>query len=358
MKINDEYFLELVQKIQKEVSTQAFEIMSKDTDNSKGKLLSFISKYLDKNKVDVDSDITNIHLAKLIYDELSEYSVLTDLLSSSELEEVNINAWNDIQIKYRDGRIDKAPHFLSPTHAVDIVKRLLAQNNVILDGMKLIAESDLVYKHNKIRITAIMHSIVDADVGVSASMRILYKKTMKREDYISSNFITDDGLEFLESCIKYGVSTIFAGQMGSGKTTFQNFILSTLPNDYRIYTIETGARELDLVKHDEDGNILNNVIHARTRLHENDEFNYDQDSLIIAGLRLNCPVMVVAEMRDKEAQAGQDASETDNTIITTLHAGTPALAYKRIAGLRQKKNEKNDISSLMQALLKPFLSLS
>lgn len=55
---------------------------------------------------------------------MAEYSVLTKYLGRDEIEEVNVNGWDDIAITYTDGHIEKAPeHFYNPQHAVDIVKR-------------------------------------------------------------------------------------------------------------------------------------------------------------------------------------------------------------------------------------------
>ena len=49
------------------------------------------------------------------------------------------------------------------------------------------------------------------------------------------------------------------GSTGSGKTTLMSWILSTIPNEKRIFTIENGCREFDLVKEDAEGNVINNV---------------------------------------------------------------------------------------------------
>ena len=38
-----------------------------------------------------------------------------------------------------------------------------------------------------------------------------------------------------------------------------SWILSTIPNEKRIFTIENGCREFDLVKEDAEGNVINNV---------------------------------------------------------------------------------------------------
>ena len=86
---------------------------------------SYIEKYLRDMKYIADGYTLNEVVDKL-YSEMAEYSIITKYLGSSNLEEININSWNDIALTYLDGRIVKAKeHFRSPQHAVDIVKRLL-----------------------------------------------------------------------------------------------------------------------------------------------------------------------------------------------------------------------------------------
>ena len=65
-------------------------------------------------------------LAKRLFTEMADYSVLTKYLSDPDIEEININGWDDVALTHLDGHIEKAKeHFFSPAHAVDIVKKLL-----------------------------------------------------------------------------------------------------------------------------------------------------------------------------------------------------------------------------------------
>ena len=58
-------------------------------------------------------------LSDKLYCEMAEYSVLTQYLGKDEIEEININGWNDIAITYTDGHIEKAKeHFY---HTIDAV---------------------------------------------------------------------------------------------------------------------------------------------------------------------------------------------------------------------------------------------
>ena len=124
-----------------------------------------------------------------------------------------------------------------------------------------------------IRISVDKTPIVDPDVGINASIRIVNQQTVSEQKLLDSGSATAEMLHFLMACIRYGVSVCIAGSTGSGKTTIMAWLLSNVPNNQRLITIEEGSREFDLVKRDENGNILNSVIHLLTRPSENPALN-------------------------------------------------------------------------------------
>ena len=105
------------------------------TDKSKlNQLKAYVDKYLRDNDYHVEN-LTTKELIDKLYREMAEYSVLTPFLGSPELEEINVNGWDDIALTYLDGSIVKTKdHFHSPGHAVDIIKRLLHHSGMIIDN--------------------------------------------------------------------------------------------------------------------------------------------------------------------------------------------------------------------------------
>ncbi len=216
------------------------------TDKNKlSQLKSYIEKYLRDKEYEVDGTTTQELIDKL-YCEMAEYSVLTPYLGSSELEEININAWNDIALTYLDGSIVKTKeHFHSPQHSVDIVKRLLHHSGMIIDNATPMSQGHLP---NNTRITALKEPIVDEELGIAVSIRLLHPQRINRTELIRSNFATEEMLDFLSMCIRYGVSTVIAGATSSGKTTVLNRLLGSIPNHKRIFSIESRSRGISLVR--------------------------------------------------------------------------------------------------------------
>ncbi|MDD4492852.1 MAG: CpaF/VirB11 family protein [Eubacteriales bacterium] len=308
-----------------------------------------LKAYLEKYLRDQDFTVKGYDdyaLINRLYSEMAEYSILTPYLGSEDLEEININSWNDIALTYLDGSIVKIKeHFRSPQHAVDIVKRLLHHSGMIVDNATPIAQGHL--PHNS-RVTALKEPIVDDSCGISVSIRLLHPSRVNRENLIKTEFATPEMIAFLEMCMRYGISTVIAGATSSGKTTLLNALLDSIPDNKRIFTIESGSRELSLVR-EKDGRIVNNVVHTLSRPSDNPAYDISQEQLVVASLRFNPDIIAVGEMRDTECYSAVESSLTGHTVVSTVHSGAADAAHTRVALLCQKKFPIDFNTSLIQA---------
>lgn len=317
------------------------------TDEQKhDQLKAYIEKYILDGGFLVHG-FTEEELIDRLYAEMVEYSILTPFLVSPDIDEININAWDDITLTYSDGRMEKLEeHFRSPQHAIDIVKRLLHHSGMIIDNATPIAQGHLP---GNTRITAIKSPVVDEEAGISVSIRLLHPQRVDRKHIVEGGMATEEMIAFLEMCIRYGVSVVIAGRTSSGKTTLMNALLSSIPDDKRIYTIESGARELFLVKKNRFGDTLNNVVHTLSRPSENSAYNISQEDLVVAALRFDPDVVVVGEIRDAEANSAVEASLTGHTVVTTVHSGPAESAHGRISLLCQRRFALGMAVSLSQS---------
>lgn len=317
------------------------------TDEQKhDQLKAYIEKYILDGGFLVHGFTEEEHIDRL-YAEMVEYSILTPFLVSPDIDEININAWDDITLAYSDGKMEKLEeHFRSPQHAIDIVKRLLHHSGMIIDNATPIAQGHLP---GNTRITAIKSPVVDEEAGISVSIRLLHPQRVDRKHIIEGGMATEEMIAFLEMCIRYGVSVVIAGRTSSGKTTLMNALLSSIPDDKRIYTIESGARELFLVKKNRFGDTLNNVVHTLSRPSESSAYNISQEDLVVAALRFDPDVVVVGEIRDAEANSAVEASLTGHTVVTTVHSGPAESAHGRISLLCQRRFQLGMAVSLSQS---------
>ena len=316
------------------------------TDKAKlPQLKAYIDKYLRDNDYHVEN-LTTKELIDRLYCEMAEYSILTPYLGSEKLEEINVNGWDDIALTLLDGSIVKLKeHFHSPQHATDIIKRLLHNSGMIIDNATPMSQGHLP---NNTRITALKEPIVDEDRGVAVSIRLLHPQRVTLKNLIDTEFATTEMVAFLCMCIRYGVPFVVAGATSSGKTTLLNAIMMSIPNNKRVFTIESGSRELSLVRNI-NGSIVNNVVHTLSRPSDNPAYDISQEDLVVASLRYNPDIVCVGEMRDVECYAAVEASLTGHTVVSTVHAGPAGAAHMRIALLCQKRFPIDFRTSLMQA---------
>jgi pilus assembly protein CpaF len=195
--------------------------------------------------------------------------------------------------------------------------------NVILDGSKPIGDSFIA---RGVRMSGAITPCVDQDAGAIASIRKQKPSYITRENLIEWDTATSEELDFLTLCVNNGVSVAIAGATGSGKTADMGYILSCVSSDKRIVTIED-TRELSLEQFDENGVMINDVIHLLTKEEPNPITMLD---LLKLSLRLHPQILVPAEMRGKEALTVQEAGRTGHTIVSTLHANSARTAYDRI----------------------------
>jgi pilus assembly protein CpaF len=306
---------------------------------------TYLEKYLRDNGFTVNGMTTN-EVTNKLYSEMAEYSILTKYLGKDEIEEININGWDDVAITYTDGRIEKSSeHFYSPQHAIDIVKRLLHHSGMIIDNATPMSQGHLP---GNTRITALKEPLVDDDRGISVSIRLLHPTRVNCEELVRGGNSTQKMIDFLCMCLRYGVSFVVAGATSSGKTTLLNALLTSIPDNKRIFTIESGSRELSLLRV-KNGKVVNNVVHTLSRPSDNEAYDITQEDLVIASLRFNPDIVVVGEMRDTEAYSAVEASLTGHTVVSTIHASAADAAHTRLALLCQKRFPINFETSLMQA---------
>ncbi len=337
-------FVPLLRQVQEYISMRYAAAL---TDKSKhNQLRSYISKYLNDYGYTV-ADMSQEDVTEKLYREMAEFSIITPFLRQDNVEEININAWDDIAVTYTNGKTVKLKeHFYSPQHAIDIVKRLLHQSNMIIDKATPMTQGHL---GSNIRITALITPLVDEAIGVSASIRLLHPSRVTLQKIVSSGMGTQDMIDFLCMCARYGISFVIAGVTSSGKTTLLNAIMTSMPNEKRIITIESGAREFDLVKKNRVGTTVNNVVHTLSRPSDNPAFDVPQELLVVGALRLNPHGIVIGEMRDVEAYAAVEASLTGHAVFSTVHAHAAEGAHTRIGLLCQKRFSIDFNTSLIQA---------
>ena len=313
-------------------------ILDGDNEEVKQHIKRYISKYVMDYRIQVKG-MNEGELIDALYTEMAEFSFLTKYIFGTGIEEININSWRDIEVQYANGNSEKLQeHFESPEHAINVVRRMLHVSGMVLDNA---SPAVLGHLSKNIRIAVLKTPLVDEDVGVAASIRIVNPQSLTMNDFVKGGTATGEELDFLSACLRYGISICVSGATSSGKTTIAGCLLGTIPDSKRIFTIENGSRELDLVR-EQEGVVCNSVVHTLTRASENEKQNIDQDSLLDMALRFNPEIICVGEMRSYEAYTAQEAARTGHTVLTTIHSNSCESTYRRMCTLCKRKYDIKD----------------
>jgi len=129
--------------------------------------------------------------------------------------------------------------------------------------------------------------------------------------------------EFLKYSILFKKNIICSGGTSTGKTTFTNAMLRSIPYHERLITIED-AREIDLSMH-------KNHVHLICSKGGQGRANVNAQNLVEVCLRMRPERIIVGELRGAEAFSFLRAINTGHPgSISTLHADTPIMAKEQL----------------------------
>lgn len=346
---NTAEFSEILEKVQAYLSENYSNVLGQRDEFSKTQMKRLIARFLTDHRLAVEG-LSADELTDRLYTEMAEFGFLTKYIFSDDVEEIDINSWRDIEVQFADGRNEKlAEHFTSPEHAENVIRRMILSSGKVLDNASPIITARL---SKNIRIAVIKSPVLDEDAGVAASIRIVNPHNLTKEDFTNSGTATAEMLDFLSTCLRYGVSICVAGATSSGKTTVAGWLLSTIPDRKRIFTIEDGSRELQLVR-EKNGKVVNSVVHTQTRDSENERQRIDQIDLLDIALRFNPDIICVGEMRGSEANAAQEAARVGVAVLTTIHSNSSDGTYRRMVSLCKRSVDTPD-DTLMQYVTEAY----
>ena len=135
----------------------------------------------------------------------------------------------------------------------------------------------------------------------------------------------NQGIQPIKDALDYRGLYLFAGPVGSGKTTLMHELVQERFKGQQVISIEDPVE----IKQD---NVL--------QLQVNQAIDMTYDNLIKLSLRHRPDVLIIGEIRDKEtARAVIRASLTGVTVLSTIHAKSVAGVYERLLDLGVDKSE-------------------
>lgn len=335
---SEQEYLNIFNAVQRYITEEKLAELNESLDSGDYSVLETITKnYIQRRYTRFSkSEATLNEIVKKCIDDMTGFGFLNKYFArADELEEININGWNNIEVRWFGGRRELTDEkFHSPQHARDVIKRILRQTGRYLDDNKIY---EISYIGKSVRITTLITPAVDEEVGVAASIRFIHSAVFTIDRLVANGFMTEEMARMLTTFVNHGVSVCVCGATGSGKTTVCNAILEEINPNTRVITLEGGTREFELVRRDENGKIINNRLHLQTRPHKEARLNVDLQLLLDLVLKFDPDIVVVGEMVSEEAFIASETARTGHTVMTTIHTNNAFDAYYRMYSLGIRK---------------------
>jgi|TARA_R110002072_G_scaffold96296_1_gene211867 type IV secretion system protein VirB11 len=227
---------------------------------------------------------------------------------------------------------------MTATEVRDLGNQIASSANTTLSKDKPIVSVSITYRDRPIRAQVVTPPAVLSGMSISLrffsslpldkiELRFLYGEERKLEELrqeknraLREVVAAGDIYSAIRFCVENKLNMIVSGGTSTGKTVAARKILSYVPDDERIVTIEEAAE------------LLPAQPNAVTLIANRDAEFQSADVLLTATLRMRPDRIILGEVRGKEAMTFLEAINTGHGgSMTTLHAETPQLAVQRLA---------------------------
>ncbi len=157
--------------------------------------------------------------------------------------------------------------------------------------------------------------------------------------------------DFLRLAVRHRQTIVASGRTGSGKTTFMKGLVEEVPRDERLITIQDTA-ELTIPNHP-------NVVHLFYSQDGQGAAQVTPGSLLQACLRMKPDRIFLTEVRGPECFAFVRLAASGHPgSITSVHAGSAALAYEQMALMIRESGAGGGLSmDEIKALLRVVIDI-
>ncbi len=294
----------------------------------------------------VDTD----HLAERAYRNLTGYGPLTELLADPDVWEVMVNAPDAIFVKRHSGPSGyHAEAFHDDDHVVRTLTKLLDDSST--SHRKLDPSEGL--QDAQLDSGARLH-IVHQDIARGGHLMVNIRRFTgvaftDLDQLVERDMLSAQVAAFLAAAVRSGLSIVFSGAPGAGKTTMLSCCAAQIDPAKRVVIAEE-VFEADVP--------VANLASMQTRPGRVDREPVDLRRLVAGFLRMAPDVAIVGEVRDREALPLLLTLSSGVAGFTTIHAGSARQALTRLRFICQLSDTSNELPmSALNALVSEAIDL-
>lgn len=302
------------------ISNYKESIESRKEDN----IRKFLEKYYISQKIKLNS-LNMEGITKEILNKLFGYGILQQYIEDKWTTDIRAVAYNKIYIKKFGKWEEVSSCFGSAEEFDEFIRYAILKNGGNINYEKpIVVVSD---KTNHLRIEA---GIDPVNVQASSIVIRIHKDNEAKN--LETLFVKDDMLSkeeyvFLQDAVRNLKNILIVGKGGSGKTTLLRAIIDKLPENIAICTNEETA-ELYIENR--------NIIQREVLIRKIDEQSIDLEKLTRHSLVMSNDVIIIGELKGKEANMFFDAISTGHVGYTTIHADSVENSIDRLIVLIKK----------------------
>ncbi|MGH3448407.1 MAG: CpaF family protein, partial [Nocardioidaceae bacterium] len=279
-------------------------------------------------------------LATAIHSALFGVGRLQPLLDDPEVENVDINGYDNVFVQYGDGREERHGEVAeSDDELVELIQVLAAHTGLAsrpFDSAN--PELDLRLPDGS-RLSAVMN--VCARPSVSIRKARLGRVFL--DDLIANGTVSPDLGAFMKAAVSARKNIMIAGATNAGKTTMLRALANEIPTWERLVTVER-ALELGLGEFSE---LHPNVVAFEERLPNSEGLGgVSMADLVRRSLRMNASRVIVGEVLGHEIVTMLNAmSQGNDGSLSTIHANSSVEVFNRISTYAIQSQERLPIEA-------------
>lgn len=249
-------------------------------------------------------------LTKDIFYELRGFGVIQRLLEDEKINEIMINAYDEIYLE-KDGKMYKSIYkFKDNAEYERIIQKIVSEVGREVNTSKPIVDARL---YDGSRVNIVLNPISKDNPAVT--IRKFSNKNYTIDDLMNLGLFNEEVYDFLEMIIKAKYNIMIGGGTSSGKTTLLGALTNFIEQSERIITIED-SRELKID--------LPNLISLQSReSNVSHGGNITMKDLIKNSLRMRPDRIIVGEVRaDETLDMLQSMNTGHDGSLSTVHANS------------------------------------
>lgn len=279
----------------------------------------YISQKINLNSVNIEN------MVKEISNKLFGYGILQQYIEDKYTTDIRVVAYDKIYVK-KLGKWEKTNSCFDSIEEFDEFIRYA----ILKNGGNINYEKPIVVVSDKTHHLRIEAGIDPVNVQASSIVIRIHKdnETKNLETlFVKDNMLNKNEYVFLQESVQKLKNILIVGKGGSGKTTLLRAIIDKLPENIAICTNEETA-ELYIENR--------NIIQREVLIRKTDEQSVDLEKLTRHSLVMSNDVIIIGELKGKEASIFFDAISTGHVGYTTIHADSVENSIDRLIVLIKK----------------------